>query len=611
VCARIRGCEYEREDKKPCNHHERYGKFVWKDPDTGEEKYYCIFHVPIEVKKDLRDVFWERFGAYVNETREEFDKAGGEGRKRISLDCEGFVFPGMVENDLLLFKTNSFPFKVIFRKAIFTGYTLFTGIAFEYYADFYYTVFKDNVSFIYSAFSGVVNFCGAVFCGEANFHQTSFIDNVFIIFNNAKFFGRARFGSAEMTKIASFQAVYFRRMADFRKARLKGGIDFCLSNFCGDAFFQAAEIGESSDNTTANFGGAFFASEVNFERAKFLGRAIFGMSKKLRNFRETTFAGKVVFNEALFNSNAGLYHCVFEDEVQLERVIFDIPFPGAADFGDTAFRKRVTFLDARFNCWTRFLRTEFGGETVFKNTEFLDKTDFVEINKNLKERVQESETEIKLEAAMFYKPDRVQINNCEMYHWSFASTDVEGVRFIDADWPERASSIGGFLSGAQGRKVIYDEEIAGEEEKTEEKEGADNAKKDGGFWEKAEQVYRRLRLNYENQLDYAGASDFHWGQLFCRSKSRDIKFWEKIFNPIYRYTCGYGESIYRPLISLIVIIGILIKTLGFELTVKSLFNFGVINGLCLWQSIIYQLGRVAAVIFATFFVLALRRRFKR
>jgi len=618
VCAGIRGCEYEREDKKPCDYHRRYGKFQWKDPNTAEEKSYCIFHAPIEVKKDLIDVFWERFRAYVNETREEFDKADGEGKKRISLDCEGFVFPPTVEKTQIKLGISELPYNVVFKKAVFTGEADFMGILFKNRTLFTSAVFKGETTFCLAEFNGYVNFSAAVFCGKTNFHQATFKENV--SFAGAKFFHDIYFSSVESINRMNFTEAYFRRNADFRNARFKGEPDFGLANFCGDAVFQDAEIGEFGDNGTANFGGAFFASKVNFERVKFLGKAIFGMSKKLRNFRETTFAGKVVFNEALFNSYAGLYHCIFENEVQFERVIFDIPFPGAADFGDTAFRKRVTFFDARFNCWARFLRTEFHGEAFFKNTVFIDWVNFTNVNLS-------NRGNLYLKHTLFDKPHRAVIKECDMAYWSFVGTNIEGIRFIGVEWRKNVKN----------EKEVFDRDLAKNREIS---------------WGETVDVYRCLRLNFENKLAYEYAGDFHVGEMECRLRDDKRGFGEKLLLRLYKYISGYGENIALPLAWLLlfgsafVAISIFdgfpgadgkevnwnwdltpqsdgllyVKTIAMAVSfvLRTATTFGFVgqvttanepcSELLLFLSPIWKLLTITLI---TFFILALRRRFKR
>jgi hypothetical protein len=69
-----------------------------------------------------------------------------------------------------------------------------------------------------------------------------------------------------------------------------------------------------------------------------------------------------------------------------------------------------------------------------------------------------------------------------------------------------------------------------------------------------EQLYRRLKDNYEKQRDPITAGDFHYGEMRMRRFSRPHKNWfvtllkrNVSFLALYEWISGYGEAYLRPL----------------------------------------------------------------
>jgi hypothetical protein len=91
-------------------------------------------------------------------------------------------------------------------------------------------------------------------------------------------------------------------------------------------------------------------------------------------------------------------------------------------------------------------------------------------------------------------------------------------------WPEEKAR--------RGRKRTLDEE---------------RAEKGEISWDEAGEVYRKLRKNFEDNLAYEAAGDFHVGQMECRLRDRNRKLWDRGFTLAYKLVSGYGESVGRPL----------------------------------------------------------------
>ncbi|MCJ7498312.1 MAG: hypothetical protein MUO78_09320 [candidate division Zixibacteria bacterium] len=191
----------------------------------------------------------------------------------------------------------------------------------------------------------------------------------------------------------------------------------------------------------------------------------------------------------------------------------------------------------------------------------------------------------------------------------FLETDLRKVEFVDVDWYKK-----------KGRNKIFDEIMAVPYD-----------------YPLVSQVYRRLRANYEENLNYAEAGDFHIGEMEMRRKGE-----KNIFNKgiiwLYKLISNYGESYRRPLVwiallllvfpLLYMLVGIVPPTqingsqsfeklkdywssFTYSLSVFSLVRerpYHTINNL---GHILTILESIFSPVLIAFFLLALRRRFKR
>lgn len=507
-------CQYERPlGEESCIH----PYFItWKDPETGEDKDYCIFHAPMEAKKDNIDEFWEMFETHFEKTIKEFQSTAEEEDRRAFLDCCGFVFPAT--NDRLIGR--EFPYNVYLAYAIFEGEVSFGNADFLGAVNLYNAVFKDKVSFNFTKFYSTLVLDDATF-KKVTFFHTLFDGYVFM--DNIEFEDEVNFQINTFKDIVTFSNTSFNKPVEFRQVE--------------------------------------FESETMFNSSKFYD--------------------KTEFSNVNFKNDTNLHFAEFHKSSKFS----DVSFSGEADFAYSKVFKKLEFEG-----------TEFAKKTNFRNL----RTFFRDI-----EGKTYGPGHVLIRNVYFHRPDRVLIGGPEtaLKRWSFAGSRVDKVVFVKETWPLKKPFIYRFVKWLppslkpRGRKAVLDEMIAKKGEIT---------------WQEAEEVYRNLRLNYENRLAYETAGDFHYGQMECRRRDKkNRRWWDRWLTLLYRIFFSYGESISKPLIWLGLIIVTLVILLGPELAIRSLFSFGVPTDVCLPQLIISQVGRLAAVIFATFFVLALRRRFKR
>jgi hypothetical protein len=356
----------------------------------------------------------------------------------------------------------------------------------------------------------------------------------------------------------------------------------------------------------AGFTNARFSGGANFERTKFLSDADFSLTKfpGIANFRGVRFSGIANF--------------------------WGVQFPGDADFTFAKFEENTTFRLGSTTGTVRFKENEF-----FKDSDFRAVcTDKRELEGGLR-----GPGTVVFDHAYFHLPDRVPIGGnvdlgreeiriMDLSRWSFRGTNIEKVRFVGPCWPAKKER--------KGRKKTLDEE---------------RAEKGEISWAEAGEVYRKLRKNFEDNLAYEAAGDFHIGQMECRLRDRNRKIWDRGLTLAYKLVSGYGESVGRPFWWLLVFFALftgLFLINGFPAADGSAVDWawgfnGIFSGEWwgqLWQGISFTLRssvsfavpryaegvdakvgatlpalmffwKAFAVTIVTFFVLALRRRFKR
>jgi len=132
--------------------------------------------------------------------------------------------------------------------------------------------------------------------------------------------------------------------------------------------------------------------------------------------------------------------------------------------------------------------------------------------------------EVDLSFVKFLRPEKVQFHKIDLSKFRFLETDVGNVHFTDVSWN---------TENGKGRNRVFDE-----------------VSLEPYFsqfdYALIAQLYRRLRANYEENLRYSEAGDFYIGEMeMTRKAERNI--FRKFPLLFYKAISNYGESYYLPL----------------------------------------------------------------
>jgi uncharacterized protein YjbI with pentapeptide repeats len=304
---------------------------------------------------------------------------------------------------------------------------------------------------------------------------------------------------------------------------------FPWATFTKDANFQKAKFKRG-----ANFSSATFRGAANFPRAEFLQDTAFSSA---------TFKGKTDFAYAEFGQNTTFETAIFEQDVIFRESIFK----RIADFRNAVFHSAAEFLVARF-------RKDAG--------------------------TNEHEPGPVFSGATFEKPEKAIFYKTHLEQALFHNCDVSKVNFSDVTWRKRAT----WRRRSEGKNLVFDEVVGPSYCKTRVPEEASGSgefapcedmadppnyqlerdflaselapvsdSEDPCDYRLIEELYQKLKRNYDDQSDYRVAGDFHYGELEVRRKrnkhkSKGLDWLRCNFGVLACYKCAsaYGESYVRP-----------------------------------------------------------------
>jgi len=354
------------------------------------------------------------------------------------------------------------------------------------------------------------------------------------------------------------------------------------------------------------FYDTIFQKEADFEGTTFQGRTQFyAIFQKEANFTRAAFQHDAYFMGKAFKSTARFVKATFSRKADFTGVDFQ-----DAHFSDAVFKKDASFTATTFNEVSEFCGVTFEGKVTFEAAIFKDA---LLLNEERKKNRVFSNKEVNFRYTRFLRPEEVIFRKVDLGKFRFIDTDLRKVEFISVDWYKE-----------KGRNKIYDEVSPDPETK----------KFDYSL---IAQVYKRLRANYEKNLNYAEAGDFHIGEMEMRRKG-EKNIYNKAVIWLYKLISNYGESFWRPLgwIALLILIFPFLymlvgitpsynidinqnfetlrdygSSLTYSLSVFSLVRerpYHTINNLGHFFTI---LESIFSPVLIAFFLLALRRRFKR
>ncbi len=489
-----------------------------------------------------------------------------------------------------------------------------------YYSD---CKFFGNVRFNNSQFHRLADFEAAEFRGGVSFSNAVFVD--FAYFNKTEFLH------------ASFEGAEFRKDVTFNEARFEGETDFNQTTFLGKI-----DLRESSFEATASFVETKFSGNMNFRDVSFLSDTNFELATfaEEAGFYSTRFHGATDFVGAKFSKGACFMYTAFS---------------GNVNFLGARFVRGGYFRDVRFSEKTNFEWATFSQQTSFESTQFEKGVSFsfciADRDASLTfdgESLQKENKEMFLAPAEFIgcsvtEPKNIKFRKVSLDKCAFLETDVRDVQFIDVTWDTMPKFIPRWMGRIirrwtpkfhkwlPRRNAAYDEVSIKEKWfkwlRLKIKREQEPPKPE---YKLIAMLYRRLQANYINNLSYAEAGDFYVGEqeMVRKGKGSGWTIWRRwvCTNFIYKCLSYYGESFLLPLVWLaVVLLGFPVyllregtdiatypQALWTNLTFITFNRTAISTSLPLpYQQGIVAIENIVIVVLVTFFVLALRRRYKR
>jgi len=437
-------------------------------------------------------------------------------------------------------------------------------------------------------------------------------------FSRAMFLGDIVFLTTEFEREVHFDGAEFRGNVYFLSVRFRKEADFTTSVFSQRAVFLATQFQEAA----------------NFMAGKFSQQAVFGVTK---------FHHDALFTFARFFGKTRFYW---------------VDFLKVAHFWGAGFMEEASFHGVTFAEDAKFNLAVFEGPASFNLTRLGERA-LVVFDAGLSK-----DKRMFLKGASFLswvssKPKQIAFRKVALQKCRFLETDMSDIRFSDVEWPERDvewPEQGRRISKWFKRKAVYDE-IAPDLKwlRWNDSENKEVTKEPLKYqYNLIAQLYRSLQANYISNYRFPEAGDFYIGEQEMMRKAKGKIRQYLCTNFFYKIISNYGESFTVPflwlLLTLFVFPGLLlygginldydsqitdlVETVNYDWTWSPkdllLLNnhywkaFGANISFVTFhrseiakylpeigQTVIVNLEILLVVTLAAFFLLALRRKFKR
>ena len=521
----------------------------------------------------------------------------------------------------------------------------------------------DDLDFTETIFLGPVKFSGLK-VGKLTFAEVVFHEQV--EFNNITILGHISFAKSTFSKGADFHKlkqnpngihldfheVNFKGEANFSECNLNGNVNFEACIFEGPGRFQKSDFGDTGTN------------EVNFRRARFFELADFRKARFMKlSFFQAEFGGRTRMGGATFHSAANFrltYHagpfearnCSFAWMANFAGSQFKSglnlglsTFGGEVDFSELSVAGEANFLKVQFNSGAQFKEAQFFSGAVFWKANFAGHLNFRKVWANGPMLFEQSifrngahfgQSQFEAPASFDFAqlgdgelifgeeyegqpPSRVQLKylrlgnqavlrNVDARYFEFYQSEFTEARLINVHWPGRY------------RLVLADEKAL------EEKEYLKRTER----YQALEYLYRQLKKNFASQQDWELSGRAYISEMEMRKRrllaERDVLGYS--IYVIYDKLAGYTQSFKRPallwLSLALVLLSLNTVWLGVgaaavQLSLSQLFLFvrpametlaQIPPDKILLMHIVSAGITFVSTLLTTFFVLALRKRFK-
>lgn len=366
--------------------------------------------------------------------------------------------------------------------------------------------------------------------------------------------------------------------------RFEGRANFERAKFLDVAIFHNMSF------KSASFLLAVFEDSAYFNDSHFFGLSNFSDSKFLKNvsFSRSKFS-KINFRNCLFNDLVSFDYSHFNDIAIFDRVDFQLK----GTFNYSIFKHETQFNFLQFNPILDFIYTYFNASVTFNTINFK------ELNINLANRVDFSHDEVKYSS----KPPIINfsrsnlnsltvLSRIDLNRLSFNYCDVSNISFSRCDWNIKGN-----------RLLLYNELFEPRD---------------------SEEHYRGLKKNFDGKKDWEMSGMAYISEMEMRKKRLwyEKEFYQWFIYWFYGFFGGYTQDFKRPLVSLIGLIGIFSFIFYFiDYNILKAFQRGIKGALPYisidtekpftgYWFILRNIEFLLGGIFLTFFILALRKRFK-
>ena len=361
-----------------------------------------------------------------------------------------------------------------------------------------------------------------------------------------------------------------------------------------------------------------FDGDSSFVRAKFLDTALLrGIQFKKVKFIKTIFESNSSFNNCIFLDEAKFGHAIFKKTANFSEANFNLLSMANAEFEQwayfykvrfgsvirfyrTKFREKATFDYSTFNgiCEfdnnseineLRFFSVIINGRVIFKESN-ISKLTLESINKGNDKPL--GPPNLEFERSLLTK--NCIISNIDMSNTSFDQCDISEVDFRRCVWPKNKNN----------NRILLNE--------------------NGKGYRDLEEQYRGLKKNFDSKKDWELSGLAYVSEMDIRRRRlfKEKHYFNCFIYWFYGFFGRYTQDFKRPLVSLFILIGVFSGMYYFmDFDVLKAFQRGIKGALpylaidtenpfkgywLIARNIEFLLGGT----FLTFFILALRKRFK-
>jgi uncharacterized protein YjbI with pentapeptide repeats len=239
--------------------------------------------------------------------------------------------------------------------------------------------------------------------------------------------------------------------------------------------------------------------------------------KKAVWFTGARFLGEVDFSGCHFEGRSAYFsRTIFEKKVDFSRAVF---LGEETDFTEASFSGEVIFLGSKFPSKTTFMiGTKFLGGVSFRG---IPPTTVFEKKAHLRNLI--------IDSSRHFVLWHVNLSQVE-----FRGTNLRQASMLDVDWAKIEKRFLGVRY--RKRNTVYDElQLRGSEQ--DDKQTSLHSE-----YEYVESLCRGVRQNYEANGNYAEAGDFYYGEMDTRRlKLSPIRRYFFSWEALYWIVSGYGQ----------------------------------------------------------------------